>query len=193
MEVMRRGPGGVGVLFVALTACGRLGFDVDGDGGDGTGSMVVGAVDVRFDAVTTAVDRATDPTTAPSDGERLQIGDGTCPGYTGQTAQPYRAVVIQNGGTQPVTVSAWATCVAGDMAVLSYYRRGTPPRTRTERKNCVIGVAERFSPAAGATPCPGMLASSGRGLPLAVGEYAVVWLQAEGTGTLPTMLHIEVQ
>jgi hypothetical protein len=186
---MWRGRVGAGLLLLFAAGCGRIGFDTDGGAG-GTGVFIT---NVRFDDFTTAADGPTDPATAPRDGERLQIGDGSCPGYTGQTSQPYRAVLVENAGSQPVTVSAWATCIAGDMAVLSFYQRDTPPVTRFERAACAIGVSERGSPAPGtATPCPAMLASSSRGLPLAVGEKAIVWLQAEGA-TLPSLLHIEAQ
>ncbi|HTL36571.1 MAG TPA: hypothetical protein VL326_25735 [Kofleriaceae bacterium] len=198
-----RGWGVVLRLVVATLAvgCGRIGFQASGggdgggdDGGDGGMSMSFGA-QVTFDQSNTMADRATDPPTAPKDGERLQIGDGSCPGYTGAMMQPYRAILVENAGTQPVTVSAWATCIAGDMAVISFYQRDTPPTTRFERAQCAIGVSERGSPAPGtATPCPAMLASSSRGLPLAVGEKAIVWIQGEGSGTtLPAMIHIEAQ
>ena len=199
-----RGWGVVLRLVVATFAvgCGRIGFELGdstgGGGDDGTadgGTSTPFGPNVTFDDMNTMVDRATDPPTAPNDGERLQIGDGSCPGYTGAMKQPYRAILVENAGTQPITVSAWATCIAGDMAVISFYQRDTPPVTRFERQACAIGVSERGSPAPGtATPCPAMLASSSRGLPLAVGEKAIVWIQGEGSGTtLPTMIHIEAQ
>ena len=114
-------------ISVLAAACGRFGFNEAGVGSNGdarTGPCSTTGADVVFDATTTMVDRMTDPATAPNDGERVQLGNGSCPGFTGGLQQPYRAVVIANGGAQPVTISAWATCVAGDLAVLTYFRRG---------------------------------------------------------------------
>src|SRR5689334_22667988 len=99
---MWRGRGGVGLVLLIAAGCGRIGFDgSDGDGGAGgddegpsAGSMPFATI--RFDGITTAVDGLTDPSTAPRDGERLQIGDGTCPGYTGGMMQPYRAILVEN-------------------------------------------------------------------------------------------------
>ena len=186
------------MMVLAVAACGRLGFEAgtgsNGDAGSGdatTGPCNATGVDVVFDETTKMVDRMTDPASAPTDGERVQIGDGSCPGFTGGMQQPYRAPVIANAGSQPVTISAWATCVAGDMAVLTYYRRATPPLTRTERIACVVGIRDDGSPATGAAPCPGLLATKQLGLPLAVCEKAIVWLQSETGGTLPAMLHIQ--
>ena len=192
------------VICFGLTAC-RLGFierigvdaaeHPDGDSGptadadelpcDPTG------VDTPLGAVGTMVTKATDPATAPSDGERVQLSSGDCPTFTGQSQRPYRAYVVQNNEPQPITVSAWASCITGDTAVLTFYRRATPPRTRTERMACEVAVTTMGSPDMTSLPCPGLLASASRGLPLATCEKAVVWIQGEA-GTLPMTLHIRV-
>lgn len=128
---------------------------------------------------------------------------GTCPASIDSgTKAAYRAVVVQNATGRPVTLSAWAVCQSTDDAFLAVYRRATRPVTVPDRENCVGSVSEGTSSglsllspdSGGSSWCPGLTKSNGGGVPLAICEKAVVYLQAFGTEfTAPDKLRLKAE
>ena len=120
-------------------------------------------------------------------------GSGQCPTTlaTGNV-QPYRAIVVQNTLSSPITLSAWAICTANlshdDDAYLTFYRRASVPATDADRQSCqgavsegalgAVGTTQLTSPSAGGSRyCPGLTKANGGGIALASCERAVVYIQ----------------
>ena len=132
---------------------------------------------------------------SPPTSERF-TSSSVCPASiptTPTNTEPYRAFVVQNTSSAPVTLSTWAVCTSTSTtrsdAFLATYRRSTIPMTLAERTACTGDVSEGANGAPslpspdsnGSTWCPGLTNALGAGLSLGVCEKGVVYIQPWST------------
>jgi hypothetical protein len=129
-------------------------------------------------------------------------------GTTGQRG--YVAYVVQNVGSAPLDLSAWAVCEqTGDRALMTFYpKTKTPPANKSlcytqsssGGKGYVAGGNTGNSPfhsspeSGGSVHCPGLLKSRDAALRLAACETAVVWINLwhSSSGNEPERLKLRV-